>query len=116
MNLVFDIDDDNYVSVTIVPDNSEDETELHNIAMKLNIRNPAPIIVQRAKSGAFNHLTREQYQTYLHKIKKLERFFAYQLNGGQPKPVKTNVFMLLERTINCLINAEDDEEGDNDDE
>ena len=114
MNLVFDIDDDDYVSVTIVPDNSEDESELHSLAMKLNIRNPAQNIIERAKQGAFNHLSDEQYQTYLHKIKKLERFFGNK--NAPPKPSKTNIFMLLERLINVYVNLDNDEEGDNDDE
>ena len=85
MNLVFDIDDDDYVSVTIVPDNSEDESELHSLSMKLNIRNPAQSIVERAKQGAFNHLSEEQYQTYLHKIKKLERFFGNKTLHPSPQ-------------------------------
>ena len=114
MNLVFDIDDDDYVSVTIVPDNSEDESELHSLAMKLNIRNPAQSIVERAKHGAFNHLSEEQYHTYLHKIKKLERFFGNK--NAPPKSSKINIFMLLERLINVYVNLDNDEEGDNDDE
>lgn len=112
MNLVFDIDDDDYVSVTIVPDNSEDEAELHSLSLKLNIRNPAPIIVDRAKHGAFNHLSRDQYTTYLHKIKRLEHFFNNKTPSGRIMPCKTNIFMLLERLINVYVNLNDDEEGE----
>lgn len=112
MNLVFDIDDDDYVSVTIAADAAEDELELHNLAQRLMVRSPGANIVARAKRGAFNHLSEEQYSTYLRKIKTIEKFFTYDLNGNAPlRARKTNIFLLLERLINTYINMDDDEGG-----
>ncbi len=111
MNLVFDIDDENYVSVTIAPDASDSVAELHGLAQKLYIRSPGANIVSRAKAGAFNHLSEEQYNTYLHKIKTLDRFFNYDGNNSALKQKKVNIFMFLEMLINTYINL-DDEEGD----
>lgn len=114
MNLIFDIDDDDYVSVTIAADTSEDELELHNLAQRLFVRSPGANIVARAKSGAFNHLSEEQYNTYLRKIKTIEKFFTYDLNLSAPiRQRKTNIFLLLERLINTYINMEDEEGGFN---
>lgn len=108
MNLVFDIDEENYVSVTIVPDASESEADLHGISQKLYIRSPGASIVSRAKAGAFNHLSEEQYNTYLHKIKTLEKFFNYDGSNSAIKQKKVNIFMLLERLINAYINLDDE--------
>ena len=112
MNLVFDIDDDDYISVTIAADAAEDELELHNLAQRLMVRSPGANIVARAKSGAFNHLSEEQYNTYLRKIKTIEKFFTYDLNGSAPiRQRKTNIFLLLERLINTYVNLENEEGG-----
>ncbi len=116
MNLIFDIDDDDYVSVTIAADKSEDELELHDLAQKLIIQSPAANIVARAKKGAFNHLSEEQYTVFLNKIKNIEKFFTYDLKDNPPvRHRKTNIFLLLERLINTYINM-DYEEGEFDDE
>lgn len=111
MNLKFDIDDNEDVSVIICPDSNEDEGELHQLSCQLYINNPCREIIHRAEMGAFNHLSRRQFDIYLNKIKSLEQFFKLERpTAGLPSgPIRRiNIFLFLERIINAYLNDFDD--------
>lgn len=115
MNLKFDIDDDNYVSVTIHPDDHEDEGELHRLSRELLIRCPYREIIRHAKMGAYNHMADTQYEVYVNKIKTLEQFFRFESpTPGLPSgPIgNINIFLFLERLINAYINISDEDDFD----
>ena len=111
MNLRFDIDDNDYVSVTIYPDSNEDEGELHRLSRQLLIRSPYREIIRRAQKGVYNHLSDKQYAVYLNKIKTLEQFFKFESpTPGLPSGSigNINILLFLERIINAYLNDIDD--------
>ncbi len=113
MNLVFDINEFNEMSVTITPDRNDDEEELHQLAHRLYINNPVRDILRRAKNGAFNHLPREQYDHYISQIKLFESFFANEIAPYQTYNPGTmhriNIFLFLERIIEKYLNLDDND-------
>ncbi len=93
MRFVFDIDENNFVSASIVP---LGDNMIASDFSKTVIEHPVRDTMRLRDEKAYTHLTNSQFQTLIDKVFVLEPFFRQS----------TTVQIFLERLVEALVNRE----------
>ena len=98
MRIEYDLDRNFLVkTLHIVPTSDENVDELHSIATRLYVDNPAIKFSEDAKAGLFNNYSDNEYDKCLQICKRLSLLFCPP-NGGKAE-AKINLFELTVKLL-----------------